>query len=152
MLLTYGKEICGFVKFYETKEQYYAKPIHLQGTCIKQNSIKIGEFWRRGWTETEIMVSQILTKDGVKINHVNIFNRKTKQIIDVSNGRFKMVDVDKWFDDNKIIKFSLITYDDALKYKALDGSDYNGTTDKKMMGLRQNCNSLFIKFDGEETE
>ena len=142
--ITYNNEK-GFSIETENEEQYYAKPKHLQGTCIMENCIRIGEFWRKGWTETMMCLSLIKNPDRL-ITHANIFNKKTNKIIDVANGKIKMVDYGQWSYNNNIIALSVITYDDALKFKRTDGIEYNGTTDKEMMGLRVKCNSVFMEF------
>ena len=78
------------------------------GTCINDNCIKIADFWKRGWTETCLMVCHIKRADGVMIKHTNIFNPKTNKIIDVSNGFIKIVDADSWREYNNIIKMATI--------------------------------------------
>lgn len=125
--------------------QTYQKPENEDGTCIMENCIRIGEFWRKGWTETTMFLSLIKTLDGRLITHANILNPKNRQFIDVSNGRIKMIDTGEWFKSNKVIAWGILNYDDALKVKKINGIDYNAINDKEMMGLRCRCNDVFEK-------
>ena len=89
-----------------------------QGDCLKKNCIRIAEFWKRGWYDCELNVMIIQRPTDCKfIKHVNIHNKKTKQIIDVSNGMIKMLDYQKWWDANKIIRMIKINRTDLELYK-----------------------------------
>jgi len=137
----------GFIIERETEAEYYARPKHLQGTCIMENCIRIGEFWRKGWTETMMLLSLIKAENGGEnIRHANIFNKKTRKIIDVANAKIKMVDYDEWKTHNKVIAYSIITYDDVLSIKTADGEEYDGINDEEMFGLRDKCNNVFRGF------
>ena len=126
----------GFVIRTESEEQYYAKPPHLQGTCIMQNSIRIGEFWRKGWTDCELVASLIKRiGDGVMLMHLNIFNPKLNKIIDVSNGFVKMVDVATWRQHNTIIRSFNINYNNVKSVITI--------SDKEMIHLRGEVNMVF---------
>ena len=76
-----------------------------KGDCVKKNCLRIAEFWDRGWYDCELNVLIIQRPTDCKfIKHVNIHNKKTNQIIDVSNGMIKMIDFQKWRSANKIVK------------------------------------------------
>jgi hypothetical protein len=105
------------------------------GTCIRENCIRIADFWKRGWTETSLWVSHIKrTTDGVLIRHANIYNQKTKKIIDVSNGFIKMIDADAWRKSNKVMKMVKIEYPSLM---------YDGDLVEVLVGM---CNFVFTSY------
>ena len=66
------------------------------------------EFWERGWTDCVLAVWILQKKDSKIIKHCNIHNRKTNQIIDVANGKIKMIDFDTWKEQQRILQWTTI--------------------------------------------
>ena len=97
------------------------------GSCVRENCEKIADFWKKGWIQTRLFITQIKRIDGKLIKHVNIYNEKTGKIIDVSNGFIKILDMEQWRKSNEIVKIASVDINMFQKINVqllVDISDY----------------------------
>ena len=107
------------------------------GNCIRENCMRISDFWKKGWSQTRLLISHIKrVDDGAMIKHVNIYNEKTGKIVDVSNGMIKMIDIAKWASFNDVKKLASIRCDTLV--------DTDMTDVDLLAGI---CNAIFRSYE-----
>lgn len=89
-----------------------------EGNCIEMNTKRITDFWFKFPEEKEVFnlkVLQIRRQDGIIIHHCLIHNKKNNKLIDVSNGKIKIVDKDLYYETNKPLLDYTFSYDDYMR-------------------------------------
>jgi len=89
-----------------------------EGNCIAMNTQRITDFWFKFPEEKDVFdlkVLQIRRQDGIIIHHLLIHNNKNNKLIDVSNGKIKIIDKDLYYESNKPLLDYTFSYNDYMR-------------------------------------
>tara|TARA_R110000751_G_scaffold37384_1_gene90664 strand:- start:835 stop:1332 length:498 start_codon:yes stop_codon:yes gene_type:complete len=93
-------------------------PVSGEGDCIEKNTQRITDFWFKFPEQKDVFnlkVLQIRRQDGIIIHHCLIHNNKNNKLIDVSNGKIKMIDKDLYYESNKPLLEYTFSYNDYMR-------------------------------------
>jgi len=110
------KQMAGYIQIYDYGFQKIDKNPKCEGTCQEQNVKKLMELWTKlPKQKFNLSIRIYLIEHPINnydICHTHIYDKKNNRLIDVSNGQTKMLDYDRWFDTNIIIKYKEFTWND----------------------------------------
>jgi hypothetical protein len=118
------------------------------GDCIQKNCEKLAELWGKipSTRETLHLRYYVFEYDGVKIRHASIVDLKNNRMIDVSNGRTRLMKLEFYHDVNSIVGYYDFSYDEIMNAisQEINGSfKYEGNVECISLILRKVMNCCF---------